>query len=74
VLLEARRIALGRGQQFSLYGVSRSMRRAFKYAYVEQILSATPNTQEVFVPAPRRKNGGRGMATGHVPVAAQQTA
>jgi anti-anti-sigma factor len=74
VLLEARRIAQARGQQFSLLGVSRSLRRAFKYAQVEQILSATPNTQEVFVPAPRRNNGGRGMAVGQRAAAIQQTA
>jgi N-acetylglucosaminyldiphosphoundecaprenol N-acetyl-beta-D-mannosaminyltransferase len=74
VLLEARRIALRRGQEFALYGVSRRLRRVFQYAQVEQILSATPTTQEVFVRAPRRKSGGRGMATGQVPAAIQQSA
>jgi N-acetylglucosaminyldiphosphoundecaprenol N-acetyl-beta-D-mannosaminyltransferase len=73
VLLEARRIAMGRGQQFSLYGVSRRLRRVFQHAQVEQILSATPNMQEVFVSAPKRKTSTRATSAGQMPVPVQQT-
>jgi N-acetylglucosaminyldiphosphoundecaprenol N-acetyl-beta-D-mannosaminyltransferase len=74
VLLESRRIALARGQQFSLYGVSRRLRRVFQTAQVEQILSATPTTREVFVRTPRKKAAGRGLATGQMSGAVQQSA
>jgi N-acetylglucosaminyldiphosphoundecaprenol N-acetyl-beta-D-mannosaminyltransferase len=74
VLLEARRIAHRRGQQFSLYGVSRRLRNAFQRAQVEQILSATHTTQEVFVRAPRKKTSGRGGISGTMPAPVQQSA
>jgi N-acetylglucosaminyldiphosphoundecaprenol N-acetyl-beta-D-mannosaminyltransferase len=74
VLLESRRIAIGRGQNFSLYGVSRKLRRIFQYAQVERILSATPLTQEVFVHEPRRKSGGRKLAPGKIATVIQQSA
>lgn len=73
-LLEARRVTRARGQKFSLYGVSRSMRRAFRLAQVEQILSAMPVTQEVFVRAPRSKATVPAMAAAQAHSALQQSA